>query len=751
MIIIKVKLKTNMKKFFLNILTKHQYYVTKFINYLNREHTLKLISVTYTSSARFLEYHFHNSALKSHRDVLFNIYTSLMNNDRFIKFGENKVIITSSLIHGSEYSFHHNVLITNKTTFDEYYNQVIDYRDSHYDSESDDNYGVDIIPAFKIKVWNMDHYLNKNIKINKNNTAQIRDKLILTQKRSYSTRVKSISPIKMKMVTDIVEPIAAMDIETIDFYGHQISVAMSLAYIGMDNKMITKLFLIDSELLLVNKGLALSKLWEEYLMYITNHSLKYIFVHNLGSFDGYFIYKGLSEQVEPKSINTIIDNQNKFITINMKTKFNKMKWLDSYRIFPVSLNQLCEVFNVEGKVSKYNPKFNSLNVFSNDALFNDFKNYAIQDSVALLKALLKAQHIYLRDFNIDITSIVSTSSLSLKIFRTQFLKVDIPILKGSIDKFIRRSYFGGGTDYYTGYGENLHYYDVNSLYPYSMMKPMPFNVIKQHKNLNIDLTVDTDLFGYFEAQCEVPNNIRPMLPYKYQGKTIYPHGTWHGVYFTEEMKALLEYGYKFKIKGGYEFTKMDLFNDYVDHFYNKKKTSVGASRFIAKMHLNQLYGIFGRKQDIIETINVYNDDIDKYLISRVVKTIIEINNEKSCMLLQANIDNDILSKLNLDLSLKLNNSIPFEVKSNVALAAAVTAYSRVHMLPFKMNGDVLYTDTDSIFTSNKLDLTLIGKDLGLMKDELNGIIIKEAYFLGIKQYGYYYHLINPIFLTANFQ
>jgi len=479
-------------------------------------------------------------------------------------------------------------------------------------------------------------------------------------------------------------------------------------------------------------------LWEEYLLYITNKSLKYIFVHNLGNFDGYFIYKGLSEQVEPSSIGTIIDNQNKFITINMKTKFNKIKWLDSYRIFPVNLNQLCEVFNVEGKLSKYNPKFNSLNIFSEDTLFKEFKDYAVQDSVALLKALLKAQEIYLREFNIDITSIVSTSSLSLKIFRTHFLKVEIPILKGSTDKFIRRSYFGGGTDYYIGYGENLHYYDVNSLYPYSMMKPMPFKIIKYHNNLNIDLTVDTELFGFFEAQCYVPNNVRPMLSYKHQGKIIYPHGTWKGVYFTEEMKALLEYGYKFKILRGYEFSKIDLFNDYVYHFYNKKKTSTGASRFIAKMHLNQLYGIFGRKQDIIETVNVYNHDIEKYLVSRIVKTMILINNEKSCMLLQANLDNDILTKLNLDLDMNLNNSITFEVKSNVALAAAVTAYSRTHMLPFKMNGDVLYTDTDSIFTSKKLDDSLVGKDIGLMKDELNGIIIKEAYFLGIKQYGYYY-------------
>jgi hypothetical protein len=54
-----------------------------------------------------------------------------------------------------------------------------------------------------------------------------------------------------------------------------------------------------------------------------------------------------------------------------------------------------------------------------------------------------------------------------------------------------------------------------------------------------------------------------------------------------------------------------------------------------------------------------------------------------------------------------------------------------------MEGTV-YTDTDSIFTTDLLPDHLIGKDIGLMKDELNGLTIKEGYFLGIKKYGYWY-------------
>jgi hypothetical protein len=737
-----------MIKIITNILSGIIYYLNKLTNYLNREHSLKLISLSYTNSGRFLIYHFNNDSLKSHRDILFNIYTFLMNNERFINFGFYKVIITSSVINGSEYSYHHNILMSNKTTFNEYYNQVINYIDLHYSEDSDYSPGVEIPQAFKVKVWNMDNYLNKKIKIHRNdfnkdiqinisNKSRVTNSTIKDQKRSYST-THNISPIKNNIVTGIAEPMGSTDIETIDYSGNQIPISLTISYLDTGNQIINKFILIDFNLLLTDKDLALKKLWFEYLTYITKNNITNIFAHNLGKFDGYFIYKGLSEQMEPKFVKTIIDNQNKFITIQMKTKLNKIKWLDSFRIFPVSLNDLCGVFNVEGKLSKYNQRFNTLDLFKDANLLNQFKEYAIQDSVALLKALLKAQEIYLRDFNIDITSIVSTSSLSLKIFRSKFLSVDIPILKGSTDKFIRKSYFGGACDYYKGHGENLYYYDVNSLYPYSMMKPMPFNLIKHHNNLNIDFKVNTNLFGFFEVECFVPNNGRPMLPYKHEGKTIFPYGRWTGVYFTEEMKALLEYGYKFKILRGCEFSKILLFNKYVDYFYNKKKTSKGASRFIAKMHLNQLYGIFGRKQDIIETINIYNIDIEKYLLSRVIKTIIEINNDKSCLLLQANIDNDIISKLNLELDINLNNSSQFEVKSNVALAAAVTAYSRIHMLPFKMSEDVLYTDTDSIFTSKKLDDKLVGKDLGLMKLELDGNIIEEAHFLGIKQYGYTY-------------
>lgn len=36
------------------------------------------------------------------------------------------------------------------------------------------------------------------------------------------------------------------------------------------------------------------------------------------------------------------------------------------------------------------------------------------------------------------------------------------------------------------------------------------------------------------------------------------------------------------------------------------------------MHLNQLYGIFGRKQDLIQIINIYKHELPKYLTTRII-------------------------------------------------------------------------------------------------------------------------------------
>jgi hypothetical protein len=70
---------------------------------------------------------------------------------------------------------------------------------------------------------------------------------------------------------------------------------------------------------------------------------------------------------------------------------------------------------------------------------------------------------------------------------------------------------------------------------------------------------------------------------------------------------------------------------------------------------------------------------------------------------------------------------------NVAVAAAVTAYARLHINRFKnLPGvEVYYTDTDSLVCSSPLPSEVVGGALGQFKLER---MVARGYFIGPKCY-----------------
>jgi hypothetical protein len=514
---------------------------------------------------------------------------------------------------------------------------------------------------------------------------------------------------------------------------------------------------------------------------LTNYNKYTIYVHNFSNFDYYFIINLLKNQFNIKSDPFYKDNKlySLKLSLNINNKIHSIIIKDSYLLLPNSLRKLGKDYNVNipktyfpytfvnennlnyiGHIPEYFYYVNNINnplsyeeyinIKNNDwSTKNETLLYLKSDLLCLYEIINKFSKDIFNLEGINITKILSISSLTFKIFKTNYLNdFKLPIIKGIHHDRIRYAFYGGHVDVYKPIGNNIKYYDVNSLYPHAMCNPMPFELIRLFPNMN-NIKLE-NFFCFCLAQINCPKNmLKPVLPYKHLGKTIYPTGCWIGIYFSEELKAVQKLGYKITLIKGYEFSKLDLFSDYIKFFYSIKKNSTGPQRFIAKMHLNQLYGYFGRKLDLIETINVFNKDLILYAGYRIIKNIIKINNDISTLLMSCNINQELINELNSKFELNLKSNFK-NVKTNVAIASAVTSYARIHMIPYKLLSGTVYTDTDSIFTTDTLPDHLIGTDLGLMKDELDGNIIQEAYFLGIKQYGYKYLNNNQIIEKSTF-
>ena len=173
------------------------------------------------------------------------------------------------------------------------------------------------------------------------------------------------------------------------------------------------------------------------------------------------------------------------------------------------------------------------------------------------------------------------------------------------------------------------------------------------------------------------------------------------------------------------------------------------------MHLNQLYGYFGRSRELIITKTIFNRDLNLILGTHFVKSIIKISHKISIVLMTANLNFDLIKKLKLDLDLTTLKNMNKSVKSNVAISAAVTAYARIEMMKYKVDPSykIYYTDTDSIFLNKPLPDYLVGESLGLMKNELKKYgceYAERAIFVGNKKYAYQFIDMNGNLKTRTF-
>ena len=226
-------------------------------------------------------------------------------------------------------------------------------------------------------------------------------------------------------------------------------------------------------------------------MLVAKYSSFTFYVHNMGGYDFYFLLKILIDAnvTEERYKLDVITKNDLCLSLTIKAGGYHVKLVDSFNIINYPLHELGITFNLDIKKDIFAYKFvKSDTIFYKDhkpdkSLYDDKIDdelyasipttwgtqieaikYLEKDLKSLFEAIGKFNAYIYRNHSVQVTGSLTISSLAIKIYLTKFYSTDIPLInKRSVYEDIKKSYFGGITEVYRPYGENLYYYDVNSL------------------------------------------------------------------------------------------------------------------------------------------------------------------------------------------------------------------------------------------------------------------------------------------------
>lgn len=499
-----------------------------------------------------------------------------------------------------------------------------------------------------------------------------------------------------------------------------------------------------------------------------------VYAHNWAKFDGVIMLEYILDwTVKNKAVMEPIITSMDIKSITVSTKGNQkkvIKFQDSFLMLMAGLGKLTLFSKTSATKGNFPHSFvtkDNLNYSGGKPDIKHYDNiseaeyrkitntwdlksqclsYLEKDLTCLLEVIEVFRTSINEKYGLDIAKISTMPSLALKVFRKCYYNVeeDVRIITHKVYNIIKKAFIGGRAEVYIPFGKDLYLYDINSLYPYAMTKPMPVGVPRYIGFENpTDIDSIKNEMGFAIVEAKVPRNTkRPLLPVKVKGLNYCPTGKWTGIYFIPELKDLAMRGYTFKVYGYFKFNKSrNLFKEYVkDQYLLKANASNEVSRFTHKLMLNALFGRFGMLDyhyiTKIVSIKMFNYIIDRYYVDNYVllkntqSVLVSYDTSKSLEIKEK----ELLNKEQSGMKLKNFN---IKVKPNIQsipIAAAITSYARIEMNKVLGNKDikVYYTDTDSVVVNKPLPKNMVSKKvLGKFKLEEE---IKKAYFILPKVY-----------------
>ncbi len=292
---------------------------------------------------------------------------------------------------------------------------------------------------------------------------------------------------------------------------------------------------------------------------------------------------------------------------------------------------------------------------------------------------------------------ITQAALSLKYFLTFYLRTHLKI--SDRVKYYWNSYYGGRTEAFKLGKVTAQVFDINSSYPYAMKhcnlpNPRDNNWFKDPKmKLHMALRYIRNMEGCAYIQVHHKKHMFGFLPYRKDGKLLFPTGTFSGWWNFNEIRFALDHGV-IEILKVHEFVcsnpiKYSLFSKYVDDLYGRRQdpdiTDFESTRI--KIFMNSLYGKFGQRQRekwiYIEDMVSEYEWIEQCRRDGTMIKLIPYNVERM----------DGFLVLKDKEGKEYNHSIP-------SFASYITSFARIRllekMIAFKNHG-VVYCDTDSVF------------------------------------------------------
>jgi len=391
-------------------------------------------------------------------------------------------------------------------------------------------------------------------------------------------------------------------------------------------------------------------------------------------------------------------------------KYRKLRFIDTMSFLKWSVEQWGAFLKI--------PKLPKPNCFKRqpkgESERKELVRYNLNDSFITYRAIKFLQLGFTR---IGAKLRITAPSTAIDLYRRRFLEKPVIQPEKDILMYMYKGYYGGRTEIIKrGFVKNLHYFDVNSLYPSVMVReyPDPASLIKTDKVSRQNIF---DYEGLADVTVNAPKMYIPYLPYRFldaakQKKLIFPYGVMRGHYTFFELRRAVLLGYRIeKIHSAVMYTKTKKFFDkYVRELFNKRKEYKAENNpmeQLYKLMLNSLYGKFGQRIDNKQEI-VHMDNVTMNMINNSI---------------------NFFQTGNFMVFNKKIGNIPRFV--NPIFSIYTTAYARdvLYNLMSKNFNSIYYYDTDSLMTSKNYEESL---ELGELKKEFSiksGVLVKPKMYM----------------------